>query len=160
MRDEFFVVLPRPGVLERFPGVNISNAVVAPALEAREVGVCVGEGEGAVDEGGGVGVEEAGGFVRGDGGVGGVFGVAGEVDAVEGHFAVLRVAKGGAVDAEAEGGHGWWWVGERERERWLGGRKLLLCCHRFGGSGTMGDALSGARTGVPGRVPMWIVVVL
>ena len=49
--------------------------------------------------------EEVLAFLRWNGWVGGILGVAGDVDAVEGDFAVLRVAKGCTGDAEAMGCH-------------------------------------------------------
>lgn len=122
MVDEVIVVFPRPFVLERFPGEDVAEGIVAPSFETREMSVCICYREGAINEGGRVGVKEVifdmGWNIR----MGGEFGVAGEVEAVEVDLAVVRVAEGGAVDAEAQGGHG------LSRMGWGGLDVRLLYC--------------------------------
>ena len=86
--------------------------------------MCVAERKRAIDEGDAVAVEEVFPFLTWDSRMGGILGVAGDVDAVESHFAVLRVAKGCAVDSEAERCHvgcipGRFW-GESNTETILG----------------------------------------
>jgi hypothetical protein len=99
------VIPPRPSMLYRLPGVDVSDGVVAPAAQPGKVSGSILYGEGPVDEGDVVAVEEAVGDVRRLVGGRGELGVGGAVDAVESDLAVLVVAEGPPLDAQTEGRH-------------------------------------------------------
>lgn len=92
-------------MFEGFPGEDVADRVESPGSQAREMGMCTGEGKRSVGERDGVSIEELSLCMGGNVGCRGEFGVARDVDAVEGHLSIGRVAKGVAIDAEAVGGH-------------------------------------------------------
>ena len=104
--NEVLVVAARACGLDGLPGEDISDGVVAPATQAREVRVGIGDGERSRVKLDVVAVEEVlldvGGLVW----LAGQFGVASDIDAAQDDGATLSVAELAVLDSQPKLRHG------------------------------------------------------
>lgn len=113
--DPFFIIYARTGGLERFPGEDVANGVVAGASYTGEVQVGILLGEGPGMELDGIAVEKVVGDMGGDIWMARELGVGSDIDAPQEDVSTVSVMELAILDSQAEGSH--WGDIEGDRRR-------------------------------------------